>query len=612
MLNDTHKWHTIIPLTKWQRNLLIFSSVALISYLIVGLFIIPVIIEWLINDFVETDLDRPLEIGSIGFNPLTFALSINDFYLFEPDSNVFINWRKFTADPNVLSLFNGVVEIDTMALHDVEINIIRNQDCTFNLEDPVNHFLTLVLDSLGIGSEWGLCVNRFGIHSATAAFKDDLLAPYFIYDVENVYFQLNDLHLFSQDTSTWQLNLHVGNGGMIEASGSLLTDRITSDLSFRVKDLALISFQPLLSKFVHLQIDSGTVDTYGNMHVELDSLYYPHVLNIAGTISNHNLSLYDLLKDETFLSWDSLTTTGITADINPLQANIADIKVRNLFARLAIAQDKSINAVDVFQPLIQLIETDSTMLEILTPENIQLNIDRITIIDGKSSFSDLSLPLPFASRIHSLNGDLRNISWDNPQGARLNLEGSVDQYGYVSVRGTFDPFYPLARTDLDVVFDNIELHNLTPYSAKFAGYKLRIIPSVITTWRQWKSDHPQGLVLSTDTGFHRDYSYDPYEGYHQGSVTGVLSQQIDPRLQEKESVIGIDLGGIKKAYPLSKLKTRRPIEEVIEGKKILIYGGPSNTAYITDEEGNILSGIVAYWFAWSVFNPDTLIFEQEQ
>jgi hypothetical protein len=118
--------------------------------------------------------------------------------------------------------------------------------------------------------------------------------------------------------------------------------------------------------------------------------------------------------------------------------------------------------------------------------------------------------------------------------------------------------------------------------------------------------------LSTDTGFHRDYTYDPYEGYHQGSAIGVLSQQIDSRIQAKDLVVGINVNGIKKAYPLSKLKTRRPIKDVIEDKEILIYGGPNSTAYITDKEGNLLPGIVAYWFAWSVFNPDTLIFGQEQ
>ena len=152
---------------------------------------------------------------------------------------------------------------------------------------------------------------------------------------------------------------------------------------------------------------------------------------------------------------------------------------------------------------------------------------------------------------------------------------------------------------------------LSGATSNFAGYKLQLIPSVVTTFRQWKRDYPQSLVLSTDTGFHRDYTYDPYEGYHKGSATGVLAQQIDPRLEEKELVIGIDIDGIKKAYPLSELKMRRPIEDVLGSKEILVYGGPNNTAYITDKEGNLLSGIITYWFAWSVFNPDTLIFGQE-
>ena len=153
---------------------------------------------------------------------------------------------------------------------------------------------------------------------------------------------------------------------------------------------------------------------------------------------------------------------------------------------------------------------------------------------------------------------------------------------------------------------------LSAATGNFSGYQLKVIPSVVTTWRQWKQSHPQSLVLSTDTDFYRNYTYDPYQGYHQGSATGVLAQQIDPRLNAKELVIGVNINGVKKAYPLSKVKMRRPIEDVVENGEILIYGGPGDTAYITDKEGDLLPAIMAYWFAWSMFNPDTLIFEQDK
>jgi hypothetical protein len=44
------------------------------------------------------------------------------------------------------------------------------------------------------------------------------------------------------------------------------------------------------------------------------------------------------------------------------------------------------------------------------------------------------------------------------------------------------------------------------------GKKLRKIPSIRLSWKAWKKERPHSLVLSTETGFSRDYSVDPYEG----------------------------------------------------------------------------------------------------
>ena len=45
------------------------------------------------------------------------------------------------------------------------------------------------------------------------------------------------------------------------------------------------------------------------------------------------------------------------------------------------------------------------------------------------------------------------------------------------------------------------------------GTHLTLLPSTQTTWQKWQNKYPQTLVLSDQTGFKRDYSRDPYEGY---------------------------------------------------------------------------------------------------
>lgn len=48
---------------------------------------------------------------------------------------------------------------------------------------------------------------------------------------------------------------------------------------------------------------------------------------------------------------------------------------------------------------------------------------------------------------------------------------------------------------------------------KMVGKKLTRISSTMMTWGEWKDAYPSGLVLSTNTGFIREYGRNPYAGY---------------------------------------------------------------------------------------------------
>ena len=38
------------------------------------------------------------------------------------------------------------------------------------------------------------------------------------------------------------------------------------------------------------------------------------------------------------------------------------------------------------------------------------------------------------------------------------------------------------------------------------GIRLRVLPVVITTWKEWRAEHPDTRVLDLKTGYQRDYT----------------------------------------------------------------------------------------------------------
>jgi len=144
-------------------------------------------------------------------------------------------------------------------------------------------------------------------------------------------------------------------------------------------------------------------------------------------------------------------------------------------------------------------------------------------------------------------------------------------------------------------------------SGPMVSQKLNQLRVTHTTWEKWKSGHPKTRVLSLNTGYSRDYGRDPYAGYGQVTRLYFPVNNKDSRLHSKDWVLGIEINGHTKAYPFVLLgKLEMPIRDKVGGQEIDIYfDKEGSSGYITDQEGEIIPTVQAYWFAWAAFHPDT-------
>jgi hypothetical protein len=143
------------------------------------------------------------------------------------------------------------------------------------------------------------------------------------------------------------------------------------------------------------------------------------------------------------------------------------------------------------------------------------------------------------------------------------------------------------------------------------GRSLKQLPLTHTSWQDWKTQYPDSRVLSTNTGFKRDYSKSPYGGYEKSNQIFFPVSASDQRFHNKEWVLGVNIGGIYKAYPFSELeKTTHPVKEYVSGQLIeVIFDRENKTARVLDEQGRDINSVMAYWFAWYAFHPDTEVFQ---
>jgi outer membrane protein OmpA-like peptidoglycan-associated protein len=111
----------------------------------------------------------------------------------------------------------------------------------------------------------------------------------------------------------------------------------------------------------------------------------------------------------------------------------------------------------------------------------------VRIDESAMNFADLSLVLPFSTRVHGLAGVVAGLAADPASRATVKLDGRVDEFGLVKVDGALSSFHPKVFTDIAVIFRNVPMSTLTPYSATFAGR--RIESGTMDIDLQYKIDH---------------------------------------------------------------------------------------------------------------------------
>jgi Protein of unknown function (DUF3179) len=107
---------------------------------------------------------------------------------------------------------------------------------------------------------------------------------------------------------------------------------------------------------------------------------------------------------------------------------------------------------------------------------------------------------------------------------------------------------------------------------KLTGTKLRVLPSQILSWGDFKRRFSEGKVLSRDTGFTRSYGENPYEGYDDvDSPPFALDERdLDRRLPPKLRVSAATVKGETVVYPFDELAKRRVINDEIKGVPVVV------------------------------------------
>lgn len=177
-----------------------------------------------------------------------------------------------------------------------------------------------------------------------------------------------------------------------------------------------------------------------------------------------------------------------------------------------------------------------------------------------------------------------------------------------------------------------------------------------TTWATWEKMFPDSRVLSTNTGFKRNYQHNPYGNYKEKPDLLFPVEPLDERLFSKERVLGIIRDGQAKTYRFESFADSVTlIRDTFQEKAFIIAGSKQQNLLVAFENqtmesretdlqfeavqdalpvimkdatgsrwnvfGEAVTGpnkgkklkqaksMIGFWFAWGAFYPNPSIYE---
>ena len=206
-------------------------------------------------------------------------------------------------------------------------------------------------------------------------------------------------------------------------------------------------------------------------------------------------------------------------------------------------------------------------------------------------------------------------------------------------------------------------------AGEYTSRQLTFVPASLISWADFKAAHPEGKVLSRETGYPRSYGQNPYDGYDNVNNSPFLYRgpETPGALPPMARVVTVDLNGEAVGYPYDVLREVHVVNDTVDGVPIVVLWAPGTASAldaasvaggddvgaattfsrqldgqtltfvldgdrVLDEQtgsewdvlGQAVSGPKAgsqlepvvsinhFWFSWAAFRPDTRVYSAEQ
>ncbi|GAU06062.1 DUF748 domain-containing protein [Burkholderia stabilis] len=312
-----------------------------------------------------------------------------------------------------------------------------------------------------------------------------------------------------------QLKATLNRKGSLNVAGDVTAQPLKAGLKINGNRLDAAAFEPYFGSALNVTIASALLNAQGNL--TFAQVKDTPRATYRGDVALVDVRMLDKATSDPFAGWRSLALSNLKANYDEKGTDVdaARVTFSNFYGRVLLDAQGRLNLKDVVAKQsgpAQSLTRDASKGEPVPlspgmtppaaapaasaavaqqasapaaasapavvkaatpPQNpVRMHFGQLVLQSGRVTYTDNFIKPNYTANLVAINGTVGAFGTDSTTSAPVDVAANLAGNGPISIKGSVNPLIEKPALDLTATAHDIELTNLTPYSAKYAGYPI--------------------------------------------------------------------------------------------------------------------------------------------
>jgi hypothetical protein len=524
----------------WRRarKYLLWISIGLSLYTLVGFFLVPPILKWQLTKRLPDITKRQVMVGQVKVNPWTLSLAVRELELKEPDGRPFASWQEFYVNFQASSLFRWAWTFKEIRLVKPFGEIILLKDGRLNFANMLEQPPNPRAKPSAPASVPRINVFHLLVTNGFVALEDRTHPSVFRTEYRPINLEIHDFSTHPGSETPYSFRARSDAGRSIAWAGDFSVQPLQSSGHLEVTGVKLPRYQPYLEEFTRVVLTNGVAD------LQLDYRFAAETNGLSlgvrnGALRVNQVQALDPDTGEIVVDLHNLDVQKAGFNLRERAARIGAVKVSEASLLTRLKRDGHLNLLD----LINLPATAANTLSNAAPGSgmppLTVSVDDFAVERAAVTFEDLVRRTPFKTELKPIEVSVKGFSTRRDTNANYSFHVVTEAAETFEGAGSFS-INPI-RSSGEAKMSGLDVKKYLPYVEDFFRGKIVAgkVEGQAPYWFEQEANHLRAGVTNlavklTDLGILM-----PESNEEVTRVKEVGFEKVDASLEDRRGRVGL-------------------------------------------------------------------------